>query len=96
MGKLNPKIEAKEAAKEAVEDLAQAPEDQDLQTALRVQLKKLIAKDESLAQEILQIMTKDSETANVPHIEFKGDVHQQAGDNAKQIGQIGTAGTINL
>ena len=95
-GKLHPKIEAKEAAKEAVEDLAQAPEDRDLQTALRVQLKKLIAKDESLAQEILQIMKKDSETANVPHIEFKGDVHQQAGDNAKQIGQIGSAGTINL
>ena len=97
-GKLNPKIEAKEAAKEAVEDLAVAPEDQDLQTVLRKQLEKLIAKDESLAQEILQIMKKDSstETANIPNIELKGDVQQQAGDNSKQIGQIGSAGTINL
>ena len=97
-GKLYPKIEAKEAAKEAVEDLAVAPEDRDLQTTLRVQLKKLLEKDESLVEEILQIMKKDSstETSNIPNIELEGDIDQQAGDNSTQIGQIGSAGTINL
>lgn len=97
-GKLNPKIEAKEAAKEAVEDLVDAPEDRDLQTALRLQLKKIIEKDDSLAKEIIEILKKNSsiENSNIPSIEQKGKVHQQAGDNAKQIGQIGSAGTINL
>lgn len=95
---LSPKIEAKEAAREAVADLAVAPEEPDLQTILRKQLEKLIANDESLAQEILQIMKKDSSTenSNIPNIELKGDIKQQAGDGAKQIGQIGSAGTINL
>ena len=97
-GKLNPKIEAKEAAKEAVEDLARTPEDQDLQTALRVQLKKLLEKDELLAKEILQIINKDSSTGTLDasNIELEGNIEQQAGDNSKQIGQIGSAGTINL
>ncbi len=96
--KLHPKVKAKEAAKEAVEDLATAPEDKDLQTALRVQLKKLLEKDQALAEEILQLMQKGfpTETSTTIEIEQKGDIQQEAGDNAKQIGQIGSAGTINL
>src|ERR1700745_2619770 len=50
--KLKPKVEAKPAALEAAQDVAHAPEDEDLQTALRVQLKKLLTEDQSLAEEV--------------------------------------------
>ncbi len=46
--KLSPKVEAKEAAKEAVIDVANSPEDEDSQAALRKQLKKLLEQDEEL------------------------------------------------
>jgi len=50
--KLKPDVEAKPAALEAAQDVARAPEDQDLQAALRVQLKKLLTEDQSLAEEV--------------------------------------------
>jgi hypothetical protein len=50
--KLKPKVEAKPAALEAAQDAAQAPGDEDLQAALRVQLKKLLTEDQSLAEEV--------------------------------------------
>lgn len=50
--KLAPKVEAKSGALEAAKDAAQAPEDEDLQAALRVQLKKLLTEDQSLAEEV--------------------------------------------
>jgi hypothetical protein len=56
---LSPKIEAKEAAKEAVLDVANAPEDEDFQIALKVQLKKLLAQDEALFNAITQILEAD-------------------------------------
>lgn len=53
--KLHPRVEVKEAAKEAVVDLAANPEDEDLQTALRVQLKKILDSDPALAAEVTQL-----------------------------------------
>ena len=50
--KLKPKVEAKPAVLEAAQDVAQAPEDEDLQAVLRVQLKKLLTEDQSLAKEV--------------------------------------------
>jgi hypothetical protein len=50
--KLKPKVEAKPAALEAAQDVAHAPEDEDLQAVLRVQLKKLLTEDQSLAEEV--------------------------------------------
>lgn len=50
--KLRPKVEAKEAALEAAQDVAQAPEDQYAQAAFRQQLKKLLTEDQSLAEEV--------------------------------------------
>jgi len=50
--KLTPKVEAKPAALEAAQDAAQAPGDEDLQAALRVQLKKLLTEDQLLAKEV--------------------------------------------
>lgn len=50
--KLKPKVEAKPAALEAAEGVAQSPDDQDFQAALRVQLKLLLAANQSLAEEV--------------------------------------------
>jgi hypothetical protein len=50
--RLSPKIEAKAEAKAAVEEVAAAPADDDAQGALRLQLKKLLAEDPDLAEEI--------------------------------------------
>ena len=50
--KLKPKVDAKPAALEAAQDVAQTPDDEDAQAALRVQVKKLLAEDQSLAEEV--------------------------------------------
>ena len=57
---LSPKIEEKENAKEAVTDVANNPEDEDYQAALRVQLKKLLANDEALANQLTTILQSDN------------------------------------
>jgi hypothetical protein len=50
--KLKPTVEAKPAALEAAQDAAQTPDDEDARVALRVQLKKLLTEDQSLAEEV--------------------------------------------
>ena len=50
--KLKPKVEAKPDALVAAQDVAQTPDDKDLQAVLRVQLKKLLTEDQSLAEEV--------------------------------------------
>jgi len=54
--KLRPKVEAKPAALEAVQDAAEHPDDEDALAALRLQLKKLLAEDEPLAQELARLL----------------------------------------
>jgi hypothetical protein len=63
--KLHPKVEAKEGAKEAAADVAQKPEDEDLQASLRVQLKKILDADTGLAEEIAKILqeTKSADSS---------------------------------
>ena len=76
--KLKPGVEAKPAALEAVQDIAHAPEDEDLQAALRVQLKKLLTEDQSLAEEVSRWLEKGkAEGINV----------SAAGDRSVAIGR---------
>jgi hypothetical protein len=58
--KLSTKIEATETAKAAAIDVATNLEDEDMQAALRVQLKKLLAQDEELFKAISQILEADA------------------------------------
>lgn len=51
-GMLRPRIEAKPAALEAAHEASMAPEDEDTQAALRLQLKKLFTEDANLAQSV--------------------------------------------
>jgi predicted NACHT family NTPase len=54
--KLRPKIEARLAALEAAQDAAAHPDDEDALAALRLQLKKLLAEDQALAQELARLL----------------------------------------
>ena len=54
--KLKPKVETNPAALVAAQDVAQAPGDEDLQVVLRVQLKKLLTEDQSLAEEVSRLL----------------------------------------
>lgn len=56
--RLRPKVEAKPSALEAAQYVAQTPEDKDAQAALRMQIKKLLAEDEALAEEVTQWLEK--------------------------------------
>jgi hypothetical protein len=49
-------IEANAAAQEAATDVADHPEDEDLQVVLKVQLKKLLDQDDELYRAIAQIL----------------------------------------
>ncbi len=54
--RLWPKVHAKEAAREAAEEVAKNPDDEDARAALRLQLKKLLAEDRGLADEIARLL----------------------------------------
>ena len=62
--KLQPKVEAKPATKEAVKDVATEPKSEDAQAALRQQLKKLFDEDKTLADEVNKIF-KEAEKEGV-------------------------------
>jgi len=54
--RLRPKMEARPAALEAAQDAAAHPDDEDALAALRLQLKKLLAEDDSLVQELARLL----------------------------------------
>jgi hypothetical protein len=81
---LSPKVEAKESAKEAALDVANAPEDKDFQVALKVQLKKLLAQDEALVNAIAQILQADV-SDGTPGTQI---VQNVTGDRNQVIGQV--------
>lgn len=55
-GKLRPKVAAQPAAQEAVQEVVQNPNDADAHAALRLQLKKILAEDETLARELAPLV----------------------------------------
>jgi hypothetical protein len=83
--KLQPKVEAKEAAKEAAADVAQSPEDQDLQASLRVQLKKILDADKTLAEEIAKILQASTGKPG-DNIQMNANAYDQS--TVKQVGKI--------
>lgn len=98
--KLQPKVEGKPAALEAAKDVANDPENEDLQTALRVQLKKILEGEPTLVAEIAQILLEKSTTgAGGDHIQQNvgGTGNQGIGKmegNAKAIGKV--QGNVNM
>jgi hypothetical protein len=80
--KLSPKVEAKAAAIEAASDVAKDPKDEDAQAALRLQLKKLLNDDSTLASEIAHLFEEAKQTGSVTNIIASGKSAVAMGNNA--------------
>ncbi len=57
---------------------------------------KILEANQTLAQEIKTLMPENNPISTSINIEQTGNFHQTARDNAKQIGQIGSAGNISM
>ena len=66
--KLKLKVEAKPAALEAAQDIAQDPDDQDAQAAFRRQLRKLLTEDQSLADEVSRWLEQGKAGGNTVNV----------------------------
>jgi len=84
--KLQPKVEAKEAAIEAAVDVAKNPVDEDSIAALRQQLKKILESDSSLAAEIAKILEESAAQPTGDNIQMSGKSYDQS--TFKQVGKI--------
>jgi hypothetical protein len=84
--KLKPKVDAKPAAQEAVQDVARNPQDEDAQAALRQQLKKILSEDETLASQVAEWLKE-----NAP----RGNTVIASGERSVAIGGSVRGSTIN-
>lgn len=82
---LQPKVQAKPALQEAVQDVVDAPNEEDARAALRQQLKKLFTEDSAFANEIAELLSKAKATGNTVTVN---------GDRAVGIGGGVTTSTI--
>jgi hypothetical protein len=95
--KLHPQVEAKEEAKLAVQQVIAKPESEARQAVLQEELETLLQENPDLKAVIAQIMESNSPaSSSVASLNLQGQNTQQAGDNAKQIGQIGQARDVTL
>lgn len=83
--KLRPKVESKPAAQEVVLDAAAAPNDDDIQAALRLQLRKLLTEDAVLAREIERVWQEAQQA---------GAIVIAAGERSVAIGRDVSSSTI--
>jgi hypothetical protein len=88
--RLRGKVEAKEAAREAVEDLAAAPDDEDLRIALKVQLRKLLDEDSELAADVERLW-REAQLAGAPQLV---NTVTASGAGAVAIGGYATGSTV--
>jgi len=56
IGVLERRLKNKPAAQEALDDVKKAPQNEDFQTVLRVQMEKILAADEALRAELTQLL----------------------------------------
>ena len=70
--KLQPGVEAKPAAKEAAEEVAAHPDDDDALASLRLQLRKLLEQDQGLADDLARIW-QEAQAANVVQVTASGE-----------------------
>jgi hypothetical protein len=82
-GKLRPRVEAKEAAMEAAEDVAAKPDDPRAQAALALQLEKLLAADPDLMTELTALWKQAPPAART--VVASGDRSIAVGGNATGV-----------
>jgi len=93
-GTLQKKFDTKAGAKEALEDLLKSPEDNDLQAAFRVQLKKLLEEDTDFAGSMDQLL-KAAGTSYNARLEGDGAIAQGDGATAVGAGGVHIGGNVS-
>ena len=89
--RLKPKVAARPATQEAVQEVAAHPEDEDARAALRLQLRKLLAEDETLAREVQRML----DTPAVRQVIASGDRSVAiGGDVSKSVIITGDRNTV--
>jgi len=78
---LRPDFEAKPAAKEAAQDAAAQPEDEDSLAVLRVQLRKLLAEDAMLREHVVRLVQEGVRTGAIT-VTASGERSVAVGGNA--------------
>ena len=88
--RLRPAVEAKEAASEAATDVAAKPDDAKLQTALEVQLGKLLETNAALASDLAALL-EDAHRDGVDQTSIKvaGDVIAKAKGHGIAVAVVG-------
>lgn len=92
--KLSPKLEVKPAAQEAASDVAKDPQDNDAIASLRLQLKKLLNEDSTLANEIARLFEEAKQTGSVSNVIASGERAVAIGGNASG-NTVSTGDTIS-
>lgn len=82
---LHKRMDVKEAAKEALDDLLQNPENEAFQTVFKVQLEKILAQDVKYLAELKSLL---QETPPAASYQVR-DGALAAGDSAKAVGKNG-------
>jgi hypothetical protein len=77
--KLQPDVERTPAALQAAHEVADRPDDEDWQAALRVQLKKLLEEDPALAEELASSLEEGQREGVVTDVVIHGDVRVDHG-----------------
>lgn len=106
--KLQPAVEASPTATAAVQDVVATPEDTDAQSALRLQLKKLLAADQDLFAGLAQVLEAaghpqhyqaavygDGAAAQGPGAVAAGEKGIAVGGNASNISTVDQSTTVN-
>lgn len=83
-------VEQKDAAREAVEDVSQHPDDEELRTVLRVQLRKLLEEDDELAAEVGRLWS-EAEAAGATTVSIRVTA---SGTGSVAIGRDATGSSI--
>ncbi len=83
-------MEASPAANEAARDLAEEPDDDDTQAALRRQIKKMLGADAELMQQIAVLLEAGGQKVEY-HAELHGDGAIAQGEGAVAAGKGGIA-----
>jgi formylglycine-generating enzyme required for sulfatase activity len=88
--RLRPAVEERPAAAEAVEDVAELPDDADARAALRLQLRKILAGDSGLAAELAQLLEEAGQKVSY-RVEVHGEGATAVAPGAVAAGKGGKA-----
>jgi hypothetical protein len=76
---LEPDVERTPAALQAAQEVADQPDDEDWQAALRVQLRKLLEEDPALAEELASTLDEGRREGVVADVVIHGDIRADHG-----------------